>query len=453
MKRAAFAVIGHPNKGKSSIVSTLARNDEILISPQSGTTVEANRVRIETENAGYELIDTPGFQRPTQVLKWLKQRANSADQRAAAVAEFVSDSNCQENFPDEVQLLKPVIDGAAILYVVDGSRPYGAEYESEMEILRWTGRPSMALINPIEGNDYVDEWSSALAQYFKTVRVFNPMLAEFAAQIELLTTFAHLNPEWSNNIENLTADLKRARQTQRQRAAIILARLLQDLCDFRASQKVLDQAQAETIQPILVETYQNWMKATERKAIEKLFALYQHFHTPLEIDQLELPPDLFDCEQWYAWGLNKKQLVAAAAVAGMAAGAAADLVVAGSSFMLGAIGGGILGGGTAWFGADKLLEIKLKGLPLGGYEASYGPISNRNFPYVIIGRFLFLYQQISRRNHAVRDTLTVNPKALQLQIDQLESSQKKAIHQVCEKLSKQKVVEDLDKTLAPLFSE
>ena len=50
------------------------------------------------------------------------------------------------------------------LYVVDGSRPYGPEYESEMEILRWTGQASMALINPIEGDDHIQSWQQALGQ-------------------------------------------------------------------------------------------------------------------------------------------------------------------------------------------------------------------------------------------------------------------------------------------------
>ena len=33
-----FAIVGHPNKGKSSIVSTLARDSSVGISQQSGTT-------------------------------------------------------------------------------------------------------------------------------------------------------------------------------------------------------------------------------------------------------------------------------------------------------------------------------------------------------------------------------------------------------------------------------
>ena len=33
-----FAVVGHPNKGKSSIVATLAEDDAVQISPLPGTT-------------------------------------------------------------------------------------------------------------------------------------------------------------------------------------------------------------------------------------------------------------------------------------------------------------------------------------------------------------------------------------------------------------------------------
>ena len=58
-----FAVVGHPNKGKSSIVSTIAQNDDIAISPRSGTTRDTERYDISIGTAGYTLMDTPGFQR------------------------------------------------------------------------------------------------------------------------------------------------------------------------------------------------------------------------------------------------------------------------------------------------------------------------------------------------------------------------------------------------------
>ena len=46
---------------------------------------------------------------------------------------------CDARFKDECELLKPIIEGAGVLYVVDGSRPYGRQYEAEMEILSEAG--------------------------------------------------------------------------------------------------------------------------------------------------------------------------------------------------------------------------------------------------------------------------------------------------------------------------
>ena len=80
--------------------------------------------------------------------------------------------------------------------MVDGSVPFGSEYEPEMEILRWTGRSSMALINPIGQERYIEQWEAALGQYFKIVRVFNAMTAEFAKRLELLRAFGHLREDW-----------------------------------------------------------------------------------------------------------------------------------------------------------------------------------------------------------------------------------------------------------------
>ncbi|MCW9018036.1 MAG: GTPase/DUF3482 domain-containing protein [Kangiellaceae bacterium] len=451
MKRATFAVVGHPNKGKSSIVSTLSQNDAIHISARSGTTEHANRYRVETENSGYQLVDTPGFQRPSKVLRWLKNNADGAHLRAQAVRQFVESPECQASFPDEVELLQPIVNGAAILYVVDGSRPYGIEYEAEMEILQWTGQPSMALINPIENNEYVQQWQDALAQFFKTVRVFNPMTADFEKQTSLLQTFAHLNPDWDGLLNLVVSDLVQQKESKRHVSAIILARLVEDLCCYQVKQKLLAEEQAEAIKPVLEKRYQNWIEQREQRALNELLTNYSHHQLDLEFDQITIPHNLFDQQQWYMWGLDKKQLAVAATVAGATAGAMLDAAVAGHSFMLGAIGGGVAGFSSAWFGADKITEAKFKGLPLGGYEAVIGPIQNRNFPYVIIGRFIYFYDQISRRNHANRDKVIIETGQLQAKIDKLEKSTQKELHQACERLAKQKSVQGLENILVALL--
>ncbi len=195
------------------------------------------------------------------------------------------------------------------------------------------------------------------------------------------------------------------------------------------------------------------MVKREQKSLDELLANYKHFQTKLNVDDLSLPPDLFDCEQWYAWGLNKKQLATVSAIAGAAIGGTLDLAVAGSSFMTGTIGGGLLGFASAWFGADKLVDTNITGLPLGGYEASIGPIQNKNFPYVVIGRFIFIYQQVSKRNHAKRGELQIEEGALHQQINSLEKTEQKELHKMCDRLSKQKSVdiEKLTQILTQLF--
>jgi hypothetical protein len=55
-----------------------------------------------------------------------------------------------------------------------------------MEILRWTGRPRMALVNRIGAGNHVEEWKKALGQFFSIVREFDANRAGFDDRIRLL---------------------------------------------------------------------------------------------------------------------------------------------------------------------------------------------------------------------------------------------------------------------------
>jgi len=158
-----FAVVGHPNKGKSSVVATLAQNDSIAIAMEPGTTRDSHRYPMKVDEVTlYELIDTPGFQRPRKVLAWLQGHSLSASDRPETVAAFVTQHRDDPRYHDECELLRPIVEGAGIIYVVDGSVPYNREHEAEMNILRWTGRPSLALINQIGPDDHSAACEAAL---------------------------------------------------------------------------------------------------------------------------------------------------------------------------------------------------------------------------------------------------------------------------------------------------
>jgi len=446
-----FAVVGHPNKGKSSIVAALAQNDSVEISSRSGTTLQADAFKIRVDDASYTLIDTPGFQRPRRALAWLNQHASSADQRREAIALFVSSDDCAAQFPDEVALLKPISEGAAILYVVDGSRPYNPDYEAEMEILRWCGQPSMALINPIESEAHIDTWQQALSQFFKVVRVFNPMLADRLRRDEILEAFAVIAPEWRTQIDLVRANYTQQDQTRIVDAGKLLAETLELLCSYQLNQQTLSKSQAEKLKPVLEARYFVEMRAIESAAHRRLKELFDYRNLDSEIIDLPIEGDLFDTEKWVVWGLNRQQLALTAAIAGAGTGAAFDVATGGSSLLIGATTGALLAGGGTWFGADKIARSKVMGLPLGGFEARHGPSANRNFPYVVTGRFLGLLEALQNRTHARRDILTITDSTLQDKIDTLQSHQRKALTAAFHRLSSQKVVDDLPNTLRPLL--
>jgi len=447
-----FAVVGHPNKGKSSIVSTIAQNDDIAISPRSGTTRDTQRYDISIGAARYTLVDTPGFQRPSRALAWLQEHAPSADRRHDAIRQFIADPQCRQQFPEEVMLLKPIMDGAAILYVVDGSRPYGTEYKAEMEILRWTGQASMALINPIENEDHVQDWQQALGQYFKIVRVFNAKQADFEKVVAILEAFSHIREEWQAALADIVNEYRGQRATQLQESAGLLEELLIQLCTYQVSQKVLSKTQAEGLKGALEKKFFNDMRKIERQHHEALKRIYRYHHLESTIDELPLEGNLFDTEKWIMWGLNRKQLTVAATIAGAAGGAVVDAALAGSSVMLGAVGGGLLGAGSAWLGADHISSFHVQGLPLGGYEVHQGPIQNRNFPYVVLGRFLYLADSLRHRTHAHRDKLQISEGDLSARIKQLDSEQQSGLHRALERLRQQKTVAGLEQYLYALIA-
>jgi hypothetical protein len=120
---------------------------------------------------------------------------------------------------------------------------------------------------------------------------------------------------------------------------------------------------------------------------------------------------------------------------------------------MGALGGGLLAGGSAWLGANQLADYRLMGLPMGGYEARYGPIRSRNFPYVVLGRYLFLDRALKYRNHAQREPLEIKEGDLAASLEQLDRSQLRDVHTALEKLRKQKPVPDLAEVLRPLLSD
>jgi len=445
-QKPVFAVVGHPNKGKSSVVATLSQNDAIAIALEPGTTRAGQAYPLTVDGQElYTLVDTPGFQRPRRVLQWLEAHSLSASDHPETVRAFVLQHRGDDRFVDECELLAPITEGAGIIYVVDGSVPYSTEHEAEMTILRWTGRPSLALINSIGDDDYSDTWQSALGQFFQVVRKFDAVRAPFEQHLSLLRAFGQLEPDWEQPLEQATHLLSEQRRQRRQQAAQLIARALEDLMSWQEKRTLtLDQI-AGTSDATLAETLRERWYQHQRKREQTLRVsiehLYQHQRIQRQEAELEWASqhDLFSEDTRQHWAVSKKYLAGAGFGAGAVGGAGLDALTLGSSLGAGALIGGVLGAAGSYFYGDRLVLPALNIGPIkdGLKTASFGPVQDSQFGYVVLGRAVDHWWHISHRNHAGRDLLELEP-ADHHWLEQLDKASRREIQKAFDRCRKQR---------------
>jgi GTPase Era involved in 16S rRNA processing len=412
-----FAIVGHPNKGKSSIVSTLARDDSVAISPLPGSTVDDREYPMVIDGETlYMLVDTPGFQRARAAMEWMRQQAGTALDRPDIVRRFVERHRDDPRFEAECNLLQPILEGAGILYVVDGSRPFGQEYEAEMEILRWTGQPSLALVNMVGEGDFTGQWQNALGQYFRIVRVFDAMTADFDKRTRLLLAFGQIREAWRAPLERAVQVLEAEQLQRRRTSARLIAEMIGAMITHTRQRRLAGDEVDEPGAAKLRAAYADDLQSMERKCRAEVEQIYNYPDLERHEAVVELlDSELFARRTWSLFGLSRQQLIATGGVGGAAAGSVIDLAVGGSSLFMGAGLGALIGGVSAWFAADRVAATRVFGTPLGGKGISIGPMLNINFPYVVLGRALLHHRMVEDRTHACRGPLELVHQAGALQ--------------------------------------
>lgn len=410
-----FVVVGNVNQGKSSVVAALSENETIPIDSYPGTTgVAATYVFKTGDEELFRIVDTPGFQRPRQVLAWLQKHASNAAERPDAVRAFVEAHAGGTEFPDEVELLRPILDGAGILYVVDASSHLEPANEAEMEILRWTGQPAMALVNRVRDRDHVGEWRPTLTQFFHIVREFDAHRASFADRIALLRGFREIRPEWSPAIDRAVAAMDREWQEREGAAALVIAGLVVDGLAHVEKCAIADGADETAVKQELEQAFREAQRQLESRARQAVERIYRHDDLQRDDPTLELlREDLFAEATWRLFGLTRKQLAKYGVLWGLAIGATVDLasfLVSGGTvtFMC-----GVVGGVAGWFGGEKIASFSSQSSGIAralwpadtGRFIVMGPVSNPRYAWMLLDRALVHCLAVRERSHARRDHL------------------------------------------------
>ncbi len=404
----SFAVVGHPNEGKSSLVSTLTERDDIRISPTPGETEHSTEYTVEVDHqALLRFIDTPGFQVPKKTLKWLKKRAEHED--AGTISEaFDRDFSRRPAFVHDSRILRAVADTQGLLYVLDASKPLGPDDLAEMEILRRLGKTRMAILNSKgDESEYVEEWRAALNRHFNAVRLFNAREAAFDERIRLLGALRLTDQHWEKTLDTVITTLNADRRGRMSRAADIICDLVVDCMTKTIRTQLKAGDDAENLQESMMPEYTGWLRQREIKSQHELRKVFRHRQFEMKLEEAGLVAhDLFARETWRVLGLTKRQLTTVSAVAGAAAGAAVDLALGELSFGIFMTGGAVFGGISGLAGSRPLSRVKVRfaGMKhqLGTQYIELGPPKGIQLAFILIDRALLYLDTVSRWAHAKR---------------------------------------------------
>jgi hypothetical protein len=404
-----FAIVGHPNEGKSSVVSTLTEDDSVRITPIPGETVVCRTFPVVID--GREIVrfvDTPGFQSPKATLAWFKEH-EGPDMPASFL-----EAHCRDPlFSGECELFRPLAEGAGIIYVLDASRPLRSVDKAEMEILRMTGIPRMAVINNKEEDEsFITQWRDELRKHFNSVRIFNAHRATYAERIALLESLKSIDQEWEPvlvPVINAVRDdwLRRASQTSWH-----ICDMIERCLAFQVSQKYSQDEDLQEIRKKLTREYQDHIRDMERQTHLDIRRLFKH-----NIFDYRLPgqsiagEDLFHENTWRLLGLNPYQIAAAGAAAGTGIGLGLDAATAGISFGVFTLSGALLGAGSALMGGKRMVTTEIRGPKLGRFQVKktlgdlvliVGPNKNIQFPFILLDRALIYFSHVINWAHGRR---------------------------------------------------
>jgi GTPase SAR1 family protein len=401
-----FAVLGHPNEGKSSVVSTLTEDDQIRVSPVPGETTVSRTYTVEIDKKKIiRFVDTPGFQVPRQTLAWFRAYTGDSEK---ILEHFIDAFREDPFFADECELMTPVARGAGIIYVVNGSRPVREDDIAEMEILRLTGRPRMAIINSKQtGTDYTREWKLEFRKYFNSIRVFNSNTADFKERIRMLESLKSIDQEWEDSLSKVILAFQEEWKKRNRLACAYITLGLEKSLGFSVSEKLLAAMDPVQARERLNLSFQQGIREIEQEMFAQIKSLFKHtlYDYPLPEYSL-LQHDLFAKQTWELLGLTQKQLAAAGAVAGGTMGMVMDTAAGGLTFGVFTAIGGLLGAGSALWSGKKIARKTAHTLQLGGDRLQVGPNQNLQFLYVLLDRVLIYYAHMINRPHGRRDMIS-----------------------------------------------
>lgn len=229
----ALSLVAHTNVGKTTLARTLLGRDVGAVRDAPHVTEFADRhpLLASAEGDCLWLWDTPGFGDSVRLVRRMRQQGSPLGWLLSALWDRWRD----RAFWASQQALKHVRDESdLLLYLVNAAEPEAGWLEPELELLAWTGKPVLVLLNQLgaprpaaEEVAEVDAWRGRLARW-PAVRGVLPLDAFARCWVQegaLLEAVAEALPEPAQRaaVQRLQAAWQAAQQARFAGAMQVLA--------------------------------------------------------------------------------------------------------------------------------------------------------------------------------------------------------------------------------------
>ncbi len=171
MTTVTLSLVSHTNVGKTTLARTLLGRDIGEVRDAPHVTEFADEYLLLETPSGHRLMlwDTPGFGDSVRLARRMRQIDNPLGWLLGQVWDRWRD----RAFWASQQALRHVKDGSdVLLYLVNAGEPQAGYLASEMQLLSWTGKPVIVLLNQLgrprsaaEEQDELDRWREQLAPW------------------------------------------------------------------------------------------------------------------------------------------------------------------------------------------------------------------------------------------------------------------------------------------------
>jgi hypothetical protein len=405
----SFALVGQPNEGKTTVMATLAEDDQAEISSTPGTTRFGRRYPVLIDGAEILIFhDTPGFENPEAVLQWFRDNHELDDPLQSFIDTFADTGR----FHQEVEILKPLAAGAAAIYIADASRPVRPVDKDDVEILRLAGVRRIGVINPKERDgEYLHEWKKFMNTDFNHIHEFNAHRATFKDRIKLLEAARAIMQEWEGSMDRSVQALREDWEGRLRDVTTLLVEDVKILMDLRERETIQHAGDEERAAGEAKQRIMNAVRERERKFRKRVRAIFHHSDERWIVDDL-LQQDLFSEEVWRLLGLTRTQLALMGAIIGAIAGGVIDAHTLAASWGAGAALGFVAGAAATWFYGEKAVDVKMPriklgpfsigGSKMGGKQVEASITSQSNILWVVVDRYLLYIELCASWAHGKR---------------------------------------------------